>query len=47
LILIFGVLAPFSAISWRPVFVIEEAVVRGENHQPWYKEVHIFSIINV
>ena len=24
-----------SAISWRPVLVVEEAVVPGENHQPW------------
>jgi hypothetical protein len=23
------------AISWRPVLVVEEAVVPGENHQPW------------
>jgi hypothetical protein len=24
-----------SAISWRPVLVVKEAVVPGENHQPW------------
>jgi hypothetical protein len=24
-----------SAISWRPVLVVEEAVIPGENHQPW------------
>jgi hypothetical protein len=24
-----------SAISWRPVLVVEEAVVPGENHRPW------------
>jgi len=24
-----------SAISWRPVLVVEEAVVSGENHRPW------------
>jgi len=24
-----------SAISWRPVFVVEEAGVPGENHRPW------------
>ena len=24
-----------SAISWRPVLVLEEAEVPGENHQPW------------
>ena len=30
-----GVLAPLSAISWRPVLVVEEAGVPGENHRPW------------
>jgi len=30
--LIFAVLTPLSAISWRPVLVVEEA---GENHRPW------------
>ena len=24
-----------SAISWRPLLVVEEAGVPGENHQPW------------
>ena len=24
-----------SAISWRPVFMVEEAGVPGENHRPW------------
>ena len=24
-----------SAISWRPVLVVEEAGVSGENHRPW------------
>jgi hypothetical protein len=24
-----------STISWRPVLVVEEAGVPGENHQPW------------
>jgi hypothetical protein len=24
-----------SAISWRPVLVMEEAGVSGENHRPW------------
>jgi hypothetical protein len=24
-----------SALSWRPVLVVEEAGVPGENHQPW------------
>jgi hypothetical protein len=34
----FGVNATFSnisAISWRPVLVLEEAGVPGENHRPW------------
>ena len=26
---------PLSAILWRPVLVVEEAGVLGENHQPW------------
>jgi len=24
-----------SAISWRPVLVMEQAGVPGENHRPW------------
>jgi hypothetical protein len=24
-----------SAISWRPVLVVEEAGVPGDNHRPW------------
>jgi hypothetical protein len=24
-----------SAISWRPVLVVEEAGIPGENHRPW------------
>ena len=24
-----------SAISWRPILVVEEAGVTGENHRPW------------
>jgi hypothetical protein len=24
-----------SAISWRPVLVVEETGVSGENHRPW------------
>jgi hypothetical protein len=24
-----------SPISWRPVLVVEEAGVLGENHRPW------------
>jgi len=26
-----------SAISWRPVLVMVEAGVPGENHRPWVK----------
>jgi hypothetical protein len=37
--LIFGVLTSIfsniSTISWRPVLVVEEAGVPGENHRPW------------
>jgi hypothetical protein len=25
----------YYTISWRPVLVVEEAGVPGENHQPW------------
>ena len=28
-------LTPLSAISWRPVLVVEEAGVPGEKHRPW------------
>ena len=28
-------LTPLSAISWRPVLVVEEAEVPGEKHRPW------------
>jgi len=28
-------LGNISAISWRPVLVVEEAGVPGENHRPW------------
>jgi len=39
IILIFGVLTPLSTIfqlyHWRPVLVVEEAGVPGENHRPW------------
>jgi hypothetical protein len=24
-----------SVISWRPILVVEEAEVPGENHRPW------------
>jgi hypothetical protein len=33
-----GINATFSnisAISWRPILVVEEAGVPGENHRPW------------
>ena len=33
--LIFWCLTPLSTISWRPVLVVEEAGVPGENHRPW------------
>ena len=25
-----------SAISWRPILVLKEAGVVGENHRPWH-----------
>jgi hypothetical protein len=28
-------LSNISAISWRPVLVVEDAGVPGENHRPW------------
>jgi hypothetical protein len=28
-------LGNISVISWRPVLVVEEAGVPGENHRPW------------
>ena len=31
----FWCLTPLSAISWRPVLVVEEAELPGENHRPW------------
>jgi hypothetical protein len=38
-LLIFGVFnatfSNISAISWRPVLVVEEAGVPRENHRPW------------
>jgi hypothetical protein len=30
-----------SAISWRPVLVVEEVGVPGENHRPWAKLYHL------
>ena len=37
-------LTPISAISWRPVLVVEEAGVPGENHRPLaaVSQVHPF-----
>jgi hypothetical protein len=29
-----------SAISWRPVFVVEEAGVPGETHRPWASQIN-------
>jgi hypothetical protein len=31
-------LTPLSAISWRPVLVVEEV---GENHRPWALDSHL------
>ena len=25
-----------AAVSWRPVLVVEEAGIPGENHRPWH-----------
>jgi len=33
-----------SAISWRPVLVVEEAGVPGENHWPWASNWYTFSL---
>jgi hypothetical protein len=30
-----------SAVSWRPVLVVEEVWVPGENHQPYGKLYHL------
>ena len=36
LILVFATtFSNISAISWRPVLVVEEAAVPGENHRSW------------
>jgi hypothetical protein len=35
LFVIFGVLTSLSAISWRPVLVVEEARVPADNHRQW------------
>ena len=33
-----------SAISWRPVLVVEEAGVPGENHRPWASNWYTLSL---
>jgi len=33
-----------SAISWRPVLVVEEAGVPGENHRPWACDLQTLSL---
>ena len=33
-----------SAISWRPVLVVEEAGVPGENHRPWASNRYTLSL---
>jgi len=33
-----------SAISWRPVLVMEEAGVPGENHRPWARNGQTLSL---
>ena len=35
LIVLNATFSNISAISWRPVLVVEEAGARGENHGPW------------
>jgi len=36
LVLVFNAtFSNISAMSWRPVLVVEEAGVSGENHRPW------------
>jgi hypothetical protein len=31
----YATVSNISAISWRPVLLVEEAGVHGENHRPW------------
>ena len=31
----FDTFSNISAILWRPILVVEEARVQGENHRPW------------
>ena len=35
------------AISWRPVLVVEEAGVHGENHRPWASNWETLSLAAV
>ena len=37
-------LPPLSAISWRPVLVVEEARVPGENHRPWASNGKVYHL---
>ena len=34
-IVFYATFGNISAISWRPVLLVEEAGVPGENHRPW------------
>ena len=36
-----------SAIAWRPVLVVEEAGVSGENHRPWVSNWYALSLAAV
>ena len=33
-----------SAISWRPILVVEEARVPGESHRPWVSNWYALSL---
>ena len=35
LVMLNATFSNISAISWRPVLLVKEAVVPGENHRPW------------
>jgi hypothetical protein len=37
-------LSNISAISWRPVLVVEEAGVPGENYRPWISNWYTLSL---
>jgi hypothetical protein len=34
-----------SALSWRPVLVVEEVGVPGENHRPWASNWQTLSLV--